>query len=126
LHNTQKQAKLAISGKRSDNSKPASAKGLHSMPSNNSNQQDHRTLQKTGEKDPPSPNQITEALSKPSKTMKNASTANTLAADTDECEDEEFPSHVQNSKKMAPEQESTRSGVYFHLCFNSGADAILS
>lgn len=126
MHNTQKQGTLSRSGKPSANSKAASAKGLHNMSSNNSNQQDHRTLQKTGEKDLPSPNQIIEARSKPSQTMKNASVANTSAADTDECEDEEFPSQVRNSKQMASEQEYTRSGVYFHVCCNSGANAILS
>jgi len=126
LHNTQKQGTLSRSGKPSANSKAASAKGLHNMSSNNSNQQDHRTLQKTGEKDLPSPNQIMEARSKPSQTMKNASVANASATDTDECEDEEFPSQVQNSKQMASEQKYTRSSVYFHMCCNSAANAILS
>jgi hypothetical protein len=126
LHKTQKQGTLSRSGKPSANSKAASAKGLHNMSSNNSNQQDHRTLQETGEKDLPSPNQIMKARSKPSQTMKNASVANTSAADTDECEDEEVPSQVRNSNRMASEQEYTRSGVYFLVCYDSGANAILS
>jgi hypothetical protein len=126
LHNTQKQGTLSRSGKPSANSKPTSAKGQHNMSSNNSNQQGHRTLQKTSEKDLPSPNQIMEARSKPSEAMENASVADTTAADIDECEDEEFPSQVRNSKQMASEQEYIRSGMHFIVWCNSGANAIFS
>jgi hypothetical protein len=96
------------------------------MSSNNSNQQGHRTLRKSDEKDLPSPHQITDAQSRPSQTMKNGSVVNTSAVDTDECEDEEFPSQVRNSKKTVSEQECTRSGVYLHVCCGSGANVILS
>ncbi|KFZ02939.1 hypothetical protein V502_11373 [Pseudogymnoascus sp. VKM F-4520 (FW-2644)] len=81
------------------------------MSSSNSNQRGHRTLRKTDEKDFSSPHQITEAQSWPSQTMKNGSVVNTSAADTDECEDDEFPSQVRNSKQMVSEQEYTRSAA---------------
>lgn len=83
------------------------------MSSNNSNQQGHRNLQKTGAKELQSPNQITEAQYMPSQTMKDASVASTLGADTYECEDEDIPSRVRNSKQMALEQEYTRYCMYF-------------
>jgi hypothetical protein len=126
LSNTQKQGKLSRSGKPSANSKAALAAGVHNMSSNNSNQQDPRTSQKTGEKDFPSPNQMMEGPSNSSHTRKNASVANTSAADSYEYEDEEFPPQVRNSKHMASEQEYTKSGEYINLCCNSRANAILS
>jgi hypothetical protein len=126
LNNTQKQGKLSRSGKPSPNSNAALAAGVHNMSSNNSNQQDQRTSQKTGEKDFPSPNQMMEGPSNSSHTRKNASVANTSAADSYEYEDEEFPPQVRNSKHMASEQEYTKPGEYFNLCCNSRANAILS
>jgi hypothetical protein len=123
LNNTQKQGKLSRSGKPSANSKAA---GAHNMSSNNSNQQDQRTSQKTGEKDFPSPNQMVEGPSNSSHTRKNASVANTSATGSDECEDEEFPPQVRNSKHIASGQEYTKSGELFNLCCNSRANAIIS
>jgi hypothetical protein len=126
LNNTQKQGKLSRSGKPSANSKAALAAGGHNMSSKDSNQQDQRTSQKTGEKDFPSPNQMMEDPSNSSHTRKNASVAHTLATDSDEYEDEEFPPQARNSKHMASEQEYTNYGEYFNLCCNSRANAILS
>ncbi|OBT82586.1 hypothetical protein VE02_08679 [Pseudogymnoascus sp. 03VT05] len=81
------------------------------MSSNNSNQQGHLTLRKTDEKKLPSPHQITESQSRPSQNMKNGSVVNNSAADTDECEDEEFPSQVRDSRQIVSEQEYTRSAA---------------
>jgi hypothetical protein len=47
--------------------------------------------------------------------MKNVSVANASAADSDECEDEEVPPQVRNSKEIASKEGNARGSVYFHV-----------